>query len=184
MKVLIVLKPCADIESLQRLAASSLMSLCRDWGRWRRRSKCPIFSSQLSSRTTHTSTTQKQEQLTPPHPPIHRSPSGAPPTDAVKRKWTIKNNNKNNKVMTGWQMNREKNKIKIKAAFRKETLRECRIIIIIILKWLLHFSLFLQTGAEFLWLPVGARVSLEQLHTMVTPDLVGKKSKRRNVSVI
>lgn len=81
--------------------------------------------------------------------------------------------------MTGWQMNREK-KIKIKAAFRKETLRECRIIIIIIiLKWLLHFSLFLQTGAEFLWLPVGARASLEQLHTMVTPDLVGQEGTRQ-----
>lgn len=80
--------------------------------------------------------------------------------------------------------NEQRKKIKIKAAFRKETLRECRIIIIIILKWLLHFSLFLQTGAEFLWLPVGARVSLEQLHTMVTPDLVGKKSTGRNVSVI
>lgn len=81
--------------------------------------------------------------------------------------------------------NEQRKKKKIKAAFRKETLRECRIIIIIIiLKWLLHFSLFLQTGAEFLWLPVGARVSLEQLHTMVTPDLVGKKSTGRNVSVI
>lgn len=43
---------------------------------------------------------------------------------------------------------------------------------IVILKWLLHFSLFLQTGAEFLWLLVGARVSLEQLHTMATSGMV------------
>lgn len=42
--------------------------------------------------------------------------------------------------MTGWQMNREK-KIKNKSSFQKESLRECCVIIIV--KWLLHFSFVL-----------------------------------------
>lgn len=55
---------------------------------------------------------------------------------------------------------------------------------IVILKWLLHFSLFLQTGAEFLWLLVGARVSLEQLHTMATSGLEGRDDRRRERKTI
>lgn len=35
--------------------------------------------------------------------------------------------------------------------------------------------MFLQTGAEFPWLPVGARVRFEQLHTMVDSRSGGKK---------
>lgn len=38
--------------------------------------------------------------------------------------------------------------------------------------------MFLQTGAEFLWLPVGARVSFEQLHTMVDSRSGGKEEQR------
>lgn len=69
--------------------------------------------------------------------------------EANKIKTTIQS-----KVMTGWQMNREKQtKKQNKSSFCKNV-RECRIITITtIVKWLLHFSFVLQTGAEFPWLP-------------------------------
>lgn len=38
--------------------------------------------------------------------------------------------------------------------------------------------MFLQTGVEFLWLPVGAHVSFEQLHTMVDSRSGGKEEQR------
>lgn len=38
--------------------------------------------------------------------------------------------------------------------------------------------MFLQTGAEFPWLPVGARVRFEQLHTMVDSRSAGKEEQR------
>lgn len=43
--------------------------------------------------------------------------------------------------------------------------------------------MFLQTGAEFLWLPVGARVRSEQLHTMVDSRSVGGKREQRHTLV-
>lgn len=63
--------------------------------------------------------------------------------------------------MTGWQTNRENNnKNKKKAAFVKTFLRECRVItiIIVVVKWLLHFSFVLadRRVAEVPWCPLGA----------------------------
>lgn len=78
------------------------------------RNKCPIFSSQLSSSRkdhTYTSTTQKQEQLTP----VIGQESFWSSNDRHFKRKMRKSNNKNqraiqNKVMTGWQMNREREK--------------------------------------------------------------------------
>lgn len=43
--------------------------------------------------------------------------------------------------------------------------------------------MFLQTGAEFPWLPVGARVRFEQLHTMVDSRSAGKEEQRYTLVV-
>lgn len=82
------------------------------------RNKCPIFSSQLSSSSSRKDHTHQ-----------HNTETGATDTrdwsrvllefqrqTQQKKSEEIRRNS--NKVMTGWQMNREKNKCKkIKAAF-------------------------------------------------------------------